>query len=195
MEFSRLERAAIEAIVSKPVDGVGALCAQFAAASVVKRDYTGVGFYTTISVPSSVPPMPDNKELREALFDGAAGRPKSDPEGWVFFKLWENGQGYISCLEGCTGRSSWPNEDEIEEIVSCQRVPAEHARSRRKATRPRSSQENLIPDCDNAFEVWRMNTGLKTLFALVFLAFVIALLVRGSYLSSSAPSDTQRGAG
>jgi hypothetical protein len=81
MEFSRLERAVIEAILSKPVDGMEVLCQQFAAASAVKRDYTGVGFYTTISVPSSAPPMPDSKELRDALFAGAGGRAKSDPQG------------------------------------------------------------------------------------------------------------------
>ena len=81
MEFSRLEKAAINAILSKPVDGMEFLRQQFAAASVVKRDYTGVGFYTTISVPSSVSPMPSSKALHDALFDGAGGRAKSGPEG------------------------------------------------------------------------------------------------------------------
>jgi hypothetical protein len=168
MEFSRLERAAIEAILSKPVDGIETLRQQFATASVVKRDYTGVGFYTTISVPSSVPPMPRSKELHDALFDGAAGRAKSDPEGWVLFILWTDA-GYLACLEGFTVRDSWPNEDDIEEIGPCKI---------RKVDRTRPSENRLIPDCENRFEVWRMNTSYKTLLVRALLAlFVLVVAV------------------
>jgi hypothetical protein len=124
MEFSRLEKAAIEAILSKPVEGMETVRAQFAAASVVKRDYTGVGFYTTISVPSSLPPMPDSRELREVLRDGAGGLPKSDPEGWVLFILWTDA-GFLTCLESYTVRASWPNEDDIDYIVPMGTHPGE----------------------------------------------------------------------
>jgi len=167
MEFTRLERAAIEAILSKPADGMEDVRAQFAAASATARDYTGVGFYTTISVPSSVPPMPDNKELRDALFDGAAACAKSDPNGWVFFKLWADG-GYLACLEGLTVRSSWPNEDDIEDVAPCDVC---------KDNRIRSSDDGLIPDCDNRFEVWRMNTSWKSLLATALVALIIILVV------------------
>jgi hypothetical protein len=143
MKFSRLEKAAIEAILSKPVDGMEAVRRQFAAASVAKRDYTGVGFYTTISVPPSTAPMPYSKELHDALFDGAGGRAKSDPEGWVLFILWTD-TGYLTCLEGFTVRDSWPNEDDIEEIGPC---------VTRKVDRARPSESRLIPDCENRFEI------------------------------------------
>ena len=116
MEFSRLEQAVMGVILSRSVKGMEVVRMQFAAASVVQRDHTTVGFFTKLSVPSSVPPMPDSKELREVLFDGAGGYPTSDPEGWVLFILWTEGR-YISCLEGFTVRDSWPNEDDIEYIV------------------------------------------------------------------------------
>ncbi|MBN2128455.1 MAG: hypothetical protein JW741_03125 [Sedimentisphaerales bacterium] len=167
MQFSRVERAAIEAILSKSVDGIEIVRTQFAAASVTARDYTGVGFYTTISVPLSVPPMPDNKELRDALFDGAAACAKSDPDGWVFFKLWADG-GYLVCLEACTASGSWPNEDDIEDVAPCDVY---------KDNRTRSSDDGLIPDCDNRFEVWRMNTSWKSLLATALVALIIILVV------------------
>jgi hypothetical protein len=131
LEFSRLERTAIEAILSKPVNGMEVVRSQFAAASVIKRDCTSVGFYTTISVPASVPAMPDSKELRDVLFAGAGGHARSDPEGWVFFILWTDA-GYLTCLEGFTVREAWPSEDDIGEIGPCEM---------RRAVRPRPSED------------------------------------------------------
>jgi hypothetical protein len=49
MEFSELERAVIDVILSKPVASIEILRQQFAAASVVDRDYTSRGFYTKIA--------------------------------------------------------------------------------------------------------------------------------------------------
>ena len=169
MEFSRVERAAIEAILSKPVDVMEVVRAQFAAASAVARDYTGVGFFTKISVPSSVPPMADSQELHDALFDGAGGWAKS--EGPILFILWTNA-GYLASLEGCTVRGSWPNEDDIEDIV-----PFEL----RKDKRIRSSENDLIPDCDNRFAVWKMETSgvsllVRVVVALILIAVAIAVL-------------------
>jgi hypothetical protein len=167
MDFSRLERAAIEAILSKSVDGMEVLRQQFAAASVLKRDYTGVGFYTTISVPTSMPAMPNTWELREALFRGAIARAKSDPEGWVLFHLSDDG-GYLACLEGCTVADSWPDEDEIEDFGAC---------GVRRDVSVQPSVDHLIPDCDNAFTVWRMNTSAKTLLVTSLRALAIAMFV------------------
>ncbi|MCX5647181.1 MAG: hypothetical protein NTZ17_21235 [Phycisphaerae bacterium] len=128
MGFSRLERAVIEAILSQEVDGLEAVRKQFAAASVVERDYTGAGFYTTISVPLSVPPMPDSKELRDILLDGACGRPKADPEHLVLFLLWTRA-GYLDFLEGCTVGDAWPNEEDIEDIRPCWVRKLDHPRT------------------------------------------------------------------
>jgi hypothetical protein len=171
MEFSRLERAAIEAILSKPVDGMEVLRRQFAAASVVKRDYTGGGFDTTISVPSSVPPMPESQKLHRALFAGAGGRAKSDPDGWVSFMLWTDA-GYLVGLEGSTVCDAWPNEDDIEDVGPCEI-------RKNKCTQP--SADNLMPDCDNRFEIWRRNTSYKTLLVtallVLFILTIAALIV------------------
>ena len=121
MEFSKLERVAIEAILSKPVEGMEYAQRQFAVASVAKRDCSGVGFFTTISVPSSALPMPDSRELRDALRDGAGGSSKSDPEGFVQFMLWADDSGRLTCLEGYTIGDAWPYDDDIEIRGPCER--------------------------------------------------------------------------
>jgi hypothetical protein len=174
MEFSRVERAAIEAILSKPVDGMEVLRTQFAAASVVERDYTGVGFFTTISVPSSVPPAPNTEELHDALFDGAQGSPG------VSFMLWIH-DGYLASLEGVALCGPWPNEDEIQEVKPC-RIVRRPSRTDRYV---RPSDEGLMPDCESRFEVRRPDTILGTLLemsllaaSLVILATVVVILHR-----------------
>jgi hypothetical protein len=169
VEFSRLEKAAIEVILSIPVDGMEMVRAQFAAASVVKRDYSGVGFFTEISVPCSVPRMPDSQELRAALHAGAIARPKSDPEGWLFFMLWA-GDGHITCLEAYTVRDSWPSEAEIEDISACE----VHAGNR---PRPPTAESALIPDCDDRFGTWRVNTSGMTLLKSAVLALIALVAI------------------
>ena len=177
MEFSRLERAAIEAILSKPVDGMEVVREQFAAATALERDYTGVGFYTKISVPSSIPPMPKTEELHDALFDGAIARPKSDPEGLILFHLWTDG-GYLCCLEGVTVRDTWPNEDDIEEVRPCYV---------RTGTLPRSSEGPLMPDCENRFAVWQMNTSFRRLLATALCALLVAMIA--AYIATVLLTD------
>jgi hypothetical protein len=114
MEFSKLERAVFDTILDRSVPGLDALRQQLAAARVVERDYTGVGFYTKIDVPRSLPPMPDTQDLRDHLFAGASGHVKSDPDVGVSFHLWTNA-GYVACLEGVAfGCDSWSDEDDIE---------------------------------------------------------------------------------
>lgn len=120
MEFSKLERAAIEVILSRPPEGMDVLRLQFASASVLRRDYTGVGFFTTIFVPSSVPSRQISGEVHDALFDGALGQPKSDPAGWVHFMLWTDDDGRLASLEGYTVRDSWPKDDDIEVVGACE---------------------------------------------------------------------------
>ena len=162
MEFSRVERAAIEAILSKPVEGMEAVRTQFAAASVIERDYTGVGFFTKISVPPSMPPLADSRQLHDALFDGAAGTPG------VFFMLWTD-TGYIACLEGFTVLDSWPNEDDIAEIEPC--------RTMRGAKRTRFAENDLVPGSDSMFETRWQDTTVGVLLRIAFLALIIVLAV------------------
>lgn len=114
MDFSKLERAVFDTILDRSVAGLDALSEQYAAASVVERDYTGVGFYTKIDVPRSLPPMPNSQELRDHLFAGASGHVRSDADVGISFHLWTHG-GYLVCLEGIAfGCDSWPDEDDIE---------------------------------------------------------------------------------
>ena len=161
-----MERAAMEAILSKPVDGMEILHAQFAAASVIERDHTGVGFYTTISVPSSVAPVEHRQELHDALFDGAAGQARSDPGGWVFFHLWLD-DGYLSCLEGYTIRDSWPNEDDLVEIQAC--------RTMRDAKWTGLVEHDLVPGSDSVFESRWQDTTVGILLRIAILALIVVL--------------------
>lgn len=115
MDFSDLERATIESILVKPVDGMEVVRRQFACASVSKRDYTGVGFFTRLSVPQSVPPVPaGSTELHDALFRGRFARVKSDPEELILFHLYIDDDGYLCQLEAVTTLHDWPDESEIE---------------------------------------------------------------------------------
>jgi hypothetical protein len=118
MEFTKLERAAIETILSESLESIDVLRAQFAASSVIKRDYTGVGFYTIISVPRSVPPVKETTELRDHLFGGAAGivGPVEHPRFLISFHLWLDA-GYLNTLEGVTlVGEGWPDESKIEVV-------------------------------------------------------------------------------
>jgi hypothetical protein len=146
---------------------MGVVREQFAAATALERDYTGVGFYTKISVPSSMPPMPETAELHDALLDGAVARPKSDPEGCTLFLLWTDG-GYLSCLEGVTVRDTWPDEDDVE-VLKPSEVPRDAS--------TRFSAEDLMPDCENTFAVWRMNTTFRTLLMASVCALLVAMIV------------------
>ena len=114
MEYTELEKTAIQAILSKPIDGMDVLRRQFAASSVVKRERTPKGFYTTISVPKSLPAMADDIKLRQVLFSACSARVKSDPEELISFHLWAEA-GYIECLEAVTMKNDfWPPESDIE---------------------------------------------------------------------------------
>jgi hypothetical protein len=115
MEFTKLERAVIQQIMTSPIEGMEGLRRQFTASSVVKREYTGVGFYTTISVPESVPPVQESVDLRDQLMAGASGL--VDTHVCISFHLWMR-QGYLRCLEGKTNQTSWPDEEEIEVVAS-----------------------------------------------------------------------------
>jgi hypothetical protein len=118
MEFTTLERAAIETLLSKSMEGIDVLMAQFAASSVVKREYTGVGFYTTISVPRSVPPVTLTASLQEHLLNGATGLVR-DPSLVISFHLWVV-EGYLACLEAVelVGGGWPPDESKIEVVGS-----------------------------------------------------------------------------
>lgn len=118
MEFTDLEQAVIRQVLSKPLKGMDTLKRQFEAASVSKREYTGPGFFTTISVPEWLPPAPEDTDLNQQLFAGASATLKSDPGEFISFHVWTE-KGYLASLEGIVLKGdSWPDERDIQVVES-----------------------------------------------------------------------------
>ena len=114
MNFTSAERIAIERILAGPAADMDILRAHFAHATVIERDPTGVGFYTKFSVPRTLPPMPDNLELRQILFAGTWADVRGRPDCVATFMLWEDDERYLSTLEGCLmGDGLWPRDEDL----------------------------------------------------------------------------------
>jgi hypothetical protein len=100
------ERDVIDAILAGDHPVLEVLRAQLAACEVSKRDFTGVGFFTTVSVQSDVPSAPVNRFLHlgevGASMDGLA-----NGAGFILFV----DRGRLNVLEAYTyGGEAWPAE-------------------------------------------------------------------------------------
>ena len=81
---------------------------QLSAVSVVKREYTGVGFYTTLEVGGSADLLDRSRWKIEDMGHGYATHPNL-PAGAMFI-LWIS-EGRIVTLEGCTAGGDWPADE------------------------------------------------------------------------------------
>ena len=96
MEFTELELAALHAMFSERPELALQLERQLSAATVVERENTGVGFFTTIAVPADASPI----DILEPLSGETHARlPALSTEmGFVLFF----GEGHLQTLEGFT---------------------------------------------------------------------------------------------
>ena len=75
---------------------------------LLKRDFTGVGFYSTFDVPDSVERLDQGRWKIEDMGHGFAHHP-SLPAGAMFI-LWIRA-GKIVTLEGVTAGGDWPSDE------------------------------------------------------------------------------------
>ena len=108
MPLSNFERTFLAAL-AQPDRQRDIILAQLESATVVSRDYTGVGLYTELSVPATAPRLDEARCSHEDMPQCSGEHP--DLPAGAGFILWLK-DGYISCLESYTYDGSWPvNED------------------------------------------------------------------------------------
>ncbi|MEN6425275.1 MAG: hypothetical protein ABFE13_07925 [Phycisphaerales bacterium] len=83
--------------------------------------------------------------------------------------LWAD-DGYITCLEAYTVRDSWPGETEMDDIWPCEVRPG-------NCLRPPTAERALMPDCDDRFGTWRVNTSGMTLLESAVLALIALVAI------------------
>jgi hypothetical protein len=104
-EFTPLERAVIEMFLAGELPALRTLSEQFKASRPLKREFTGVGFFTYFDVPASAPRViyPDRVSISDvdASIDGL-----QNGAGFVLFVR----EGTLQMLEGFTYDQPWPRE-------------------------------------------------------------------------------------
>jgi hypothetical protein len=104
--LTSFERDVIGAILAGDHPVLDGLRAQLVACVASERDFTGVGFFTTLSVPSEVPAAPVGRRLHLGEV-GASMNGPSNGAGFILFV--EHGR--LDVLEAYTyGDEAWPAE-------------------------------------------------------------------------------------
>ena len=98
-----LEKAALDMLLDRPGEPYGSLRQQLTHASVAKRDFTGVGFFTEFALPADAPVRRDLPDT--TIHD--VGADVVGVEHGVGFVLFVRA-GVISVLEGYTYTGAWP---------------------------------------------------------------------------------------
>ena len=102
--LAALEAAVMELQLSGDAPAMESLRKQWRASTIVNREFTGVGFYTTLEVPPAVPAVEgfpvrcfgDVEAEIEGLFCGTG------------FIIWIK-DGRLECLEGYSYQENWPD--------------------------------------------------------------------------------------
>lgn len=103
-----LERAVLDRMLAGEHPTLEALRTQLAACTVTKRETTGVGFFTSIAVPSGVPRAP--LRPRVAPFGDVLASLPSTVNGAGFLLYVDDG--VMAMLEGYTFDEAWPEATE-----------------------------------------------------------------------------------
>ena len=102
MNLNVLEQAVLEKLLPGEHPALVILRQQLAVVEAIKREFTGVGFYTDLRAPDDVAALGGDAELGDvnATIDGL-----SNGAGFVLFIR----KGRLSMLEGYTYDEPWPN--------------------------------------------------------------------------------------
>jgi hypothetical protein len=103
--FSDLERAVVAMLLAGDGHTLKVLRDQFAVSRILKRDVTGVGFFTYFDVPADVPRVP---AADSAQIDDVAATIEGLQHGAGFVLFLRNGALYM--LEGYTFDEPWPSD-------------------------------------------------------------------------------------
>jgi hypothetical protein len=112
VELTPLERAVIQALLSRDDPGYAELREQYASCRVTSREMTGVGFYTALEVDASTPPAPTSVGNPLGQGRGFPDDVYADLDGLEHgagFILWLE-DGRLETLEGFTYAEPWPDE-------------------------------------------------------------------------------------
>jgi hypothetical protein len=101
---TRLEREVMSMLLAEEHPVLAILRNQFAQSTVAKREFSGVGFFTTFAVPESEPRLPN----KDSFFFGDVGANIPQLECGAGFILRVSG-GVLDFLEGFTYDESWPD--------------------------------------------------------------------------------------
>ena len=110
-EMEQLERAIMSGLLANETPVADALRAQWAEATVARREYSGVGFFTHFAVAPSCPmAVPANLEIGDEIRLEGMG----ETVGVQLFVR----DGVLSMLEGFTHTQAWPEHPVFKEWVS-----------------------------------------------------------------------------
>jgi hypothetical protein len=110
--LSRLERTVLAALLKGEGEQLAALRAQLAAATVVSRTHSGVGFVTRLAVPDDAPALAEgaNPRLRPVL----AAHPQLSERAEFLLQL---RGGRLAVLEAYCFEGGWPADEAEFRVV------------------------------------------------------------------------------
>lgn len=104
MDFGQLEHDVIQILLKDAEEHIrNILYNQYKTAQVIKRDFTGVGFFTDFAIQDDIERL---ENRAPAHFGNIVGKIDNIQVGFILFG--ENGA--ISCLEGFTYDKAWPDK-------------------------------------------------------------------------------------
>ena len=108
MDLAPIEQQALALLLDRDDEGFQVLRQQAEVASVVSREFSGVGFFTELSVPPDAPHLPDGTSIDPITGVGADIAGLQHGAGFVLFLA----EGRLEMLEGFTYDEPWPDSYE-----------------------------------------------------------------------------------
>ena len=105
--YTNLEQAVLTFLLDGTDPVLGALRKQFAAAKIIQREYTGVGFFLSFAIPDIQSLINNLYPVKTDFCFGDVGASIPGLEGGASFVLWVK-SGYLHSLEAYTYAELWP---------------------------------------------------------------------------------------
>jgi hypothetical protein len=111
-----LEESVLNLLLLRPGEPYETIRRQLSHATVTKREFTGVGFFTEFAVPEDAPV---ERDLSDATLGDVAAESPSLKHGVGFVLFVRNG--VVSMLEGYTYDEDWPVSVDDFALFRCER--------------------------------------------------------------------------